>query len=128
MKLLLDTHAVVWFYLADPKLSANASAAIVDPANEIWVRPASYWEIPIKIARGRYAITEPYEDFWRNAIDGNGFSILPVLPRHTAWLTAMPFHHQDPFDRLIFAKALAEGMALVSADAIVASYGLTRIW
>jgi PIN domain nuclease of toxin-antitoxin system len=122
VKLLLDTHAVLWFYLADPQLSARATA------NEKWVRPASYWEVAIKISVGKYVLAQPYEDFWRNAIDANGFQILPIRPRHTALLTTMPFHHRDPFDRLIIAQALAEGMSLVSADALVAAYGVPRVW
>ena len=116
MNLLLDTHAVLWFYLADPQLSAAASAAIIDPANDKWVSPASYWEIAIKISTGKYMLAQPYEDFWRNAIDANGFRILHVLPKHTSLLTTLRYHHRDPFDRLIIAQSLAESMSLVSGD------------
>jgi hypothetical protein len=70
----------------------------------------------------------PYEDFWRNAIDANGFQILHILPRHTTLLTTMPYHHRDPFDRLIIAQALAEGMSLVSTDSIIDAYSVARIW
>jgi PIN domain nuclease of toxin-antitoxin system len=128
VKLLLDTHTVLGFYLADPQLSAAASAAIIDPPNEKWVSPASYWEIAIKISTGKYALAQPYEDFWRNAIDANGFRILPVLPKHTSLLTTLPFHHRDPFDRLIIAQSLAEGMSLVSADSVIDTYGVPRVW
>ena len=128
MKLLLDTHTVLCFYSADPQLSAAASAAIIDPANEKWVSPASYWEIAIKISTRKYAFAQPYEDFWRNAIDANGFQILHILPRHTALLTTMPYHHRDPFDRLIIAQALTEGMSVVSADSIIDAYSVARIW
>jgi PIN domain nuclease of toxin-antitoxin system len=131
VKLLLDTHAVLWFYLADPQLSAPAIAAITDPANEKWVSPASYWEVGIKISIGKYAIAQPFEDLWRNAIDMNGFQILPVLPRHAAAVAALPFppnNHRDPFDRLIVAQAQVEGMSLVSADSLLDAYGITRIW
>ncbi len=131
MKLLLDTHTVLWFYLADPQLSVTASAAIMDPANEKWVSPASYWEVAIKISVGKYAIAQPFEDFWRNAIDRNAFQILPVLPRHAAAVATLPFprnNHRDPFDRLIVAQALVEGMSVVSADSMLDAYGITRIW
>jgi PIN domain nuclease of toxin-antitoxin system len=128
MRLLLDTQAVVWFYLADPRLSGPANTAIVDPANEKWVSPATYWEIAIKISTRKYILTQPYEDFWRNAIDANGFEVLHILPRHAALLTAMPYHHRDPFDRLIVAQALAECMSIVSADLIIDAYGVARIW
>jgi PIN domain nuclease of toxin-antitoxin system len=83
VKLLLDTHPVLWFYLADPQLSAAATAAIMDPANEKWVSPASYWGVAIKISIGKYAIAQPLEDFWRNAIDMNGFQILTTATRST---------------------------------------------
>lgn len=128
MKLLLDTHTVLWFYLADPQLSASANAAIVDPANEKWVSPASYWEIAIKISIGKYVLAQPYEDFWQNAIDANGFQILHILRRHTVLLTTMSYHHRDPFDRLIIAQAMAEGMPVVCADAISDAYGISRVW
>ena len=128
MRLLLDIHTVLWFYLSDPQLSPTASAAIMDPANEKWVSPASYWEIAIKISTGKYVLAQPYENFWRNAIDANGFQILPILPRHTALLTTMPYHHRDPFDRLIVAQALAEGMSVVSADPNIDAYGVARVW
>lgn len=131
MKLLLDTHTVLWFYLADPQLSATASAAIVDPANEKWVSPASYWEVAIKISIGKYALAEPFEDFWRNAIDMNAFQILHVLPRHAAAVATLPYppsNHRDPFDRVIVAQAIVEGMNIVSGDSELDSYGITRIW
>jgi PIN domain nuclease of toxin-antitoxin system len=128
MRLLLDTHTLLWFALNDPHLSAMARAAIMDPANEKWVSPASYWEVAIKISTGKYTLAVPYEDFWRNAIDANGFQYLHILPRHTALLTTMPYHHRDPFDRLIIAQALAEGMTVVCADSIFDAYGISRIW
>jgi PIN domain nuclease of toxin-antitoxin system len=128
MKLLLDTHTLLWFHLADPQLSAPALAAILDPANEKWVSPASYWEIAIKISIGKYILARPYEDFCRNAIDANGFQILHILPRHTALLTTLPFHHRDPFDRLMIAQATAEGMSVVCDDAIFDAYGVRRVW
>jgi PIN domain nuclease of toxin-antitoxin system len=131
VKLLLDTHAVLWFYLADPKLSAAAMAAIMDPENEKWVSPASYWEVAIKISIGKYAIAQSFEDFWRGALDLNGFRILHVLTRHAGKVASLPFppnNHRDPFDRIIVAQALVEGMGVVSADANLDAYGITRIW
>jgi PIN domain nuclease of toxin-antitoxin system len=128
MRFLLDTHTLPWFYLADPQLSGAALAAILDPANEKWVSPASYWEIAIKVSTGKYVLAEPYEDFMRNAIDANGFRYLHILPRHTSALVSMPYHHRDPFDRLLIAQAQTEAMAIVSVDTIFDSYGVPRIW
>ena len=131
MKLLPDTHTVLWFYLADPQLSVAASAAIVDPANEKWVSPASYWEVAIKISTGKYAIAQPFEDFWQYAIDMNGFSVLHIQTRHAAVVARLPFPptgHRDPFDRLIVAQAKVEGMTIVSSDPKLDAYGITRLW
>ena len=128
MTLLLDTHTFLWFNLGDQRLKASARALIEDPAHAKWVSPASYWEIAIKIRLGKYALPQPYEEFMAKAIDGNGFVILPVEPKHTAVLTTLPFHHRDPFDRLIIAQAMVEGFDVVSGDAVFDSYPVKRLW
>ncbi len=95
------------------------------------VSPASYWEVAIKISTGRYVIAQPFEDFWRNAIDLNGFAILHVQTRHAAAVATLPFpptDHRDPFDRLIVVQAKVEGMTIVSSDAKLDSYGVARLW
>ena len=128
MRLLLDTHAFLWFVLGDPRLVRTALDDILDPAWEKLVSPASYWEIAIKISLGKYALNEPYEAFMQRNIFGNGFSILPIEPKHTATLTALPFHHRDPFDRLLVAQALVEQVPILSIDAALDAYGITRLW
>ena len=105
MRLLLDTHAFLWFLLDDPQLSDTARVAIEDPLNDIEVSPASYWEIAIKIRLGKYVLPEPYQMFMEREIAENDFRILPIEPRHTALLTTMPLHHKDPFDRMLVAQA-----------------------
>jgi PIN domain nuclease of toxin-antitoxin system len=96
MRLLLDTHTFLWFILDDPRLSLTARNLIEDPANEVEVSPASYWEIAIKIKLGKYALPQPYQHFMETQIAANDFQILPIEPRHTALLTAMQLHHKDP--------------------------------
>lgn len=128
MRILLDTHTLLWFALSDPRLSANATSLILDPAHEKLVSPASYWEIAIKISTKKYALASPYEDFFRGAIDDNGFRVLAIEPRHTAALTTMLYHHKDPFDRLIIAQAMVENVSLVSVDSGFDAYGVTRLW
>jgi PIN domain nuclease of toxin-antitoxin system len=128
VKLLLDTHAFLWYALDDANLSAKAESLIDDPANDEFISPASYWELAIKISVGKYTLVQPYEDFLRQGIDGNGFIILPIHWRHTARLTNMPFHHRDPFDRLMIAQALVEQMPIVSNDALFDPYGVQRLW
>jgi len=97
LRLLLDTHTLLWFALSDPQLSGTATALIMDPGNEKLVSPASYWEIAIKISIKKYVLEKPYEVFRDEAIDRNGFGYLHIEPQHTAALTALPFHHKDPF-------------------------------
>jgi PIN domain nuclease of toxin-antitoxin system len=77
VRLLLDTHTLLWFYLGDAQLSGRASALILDPGNSKVISPASYWEIAIKVSLGKYVLNEPYEDLIQHAIFDNGFDILP---------------------------------------------------
>ena len=92
------------------------------------VRPASYWEVAIKLSVGKLTLTKPYEQFMDEAIRGNGFEVLPILVPHTAIVATVPFHHRDPFDRLLVAQALAEDIPLVSADDTLDRYGVRRLW
>ena len=128
MRVLLDTHTFLWFVLGDSKLSATARKEIENPSNGKFVSPASYWETAIKISIGKYTLPQPYEQFIQKAIDDNGFVILPVEPKHTAVLTNLPFHHRDPFDRLIVAQAMVEQMPVVSGDPAFDAYPVKRIW
>ena len=128
MRLLLDTHTFLWFVTNDPLLSATAQALIADPTNEIVVSPASYWEVAIKVSIGKYPLTVPFEQFFTEGIEGNGFSILPVEIRHAAMLASLPMHHKDPFDRMIISQAIVEQIPVVSVDVAFDPYGVTRLW
>jgi PIN domain nuclease of toxin-antitoxin system len=128
MRLLLDTQTLLWFGLDDARLSSPARALIEDGNNQVAVSPASYWEIAIKIALGKYVLTQPYEPFFQHVFAANAMTILPVEIRHTAILTTLPQHHRDPFDRLIIAQALAEGLPIVGNDSTFDAYGVTRLW
>ncbi len=128
MRVLLDTHALYWYIEGDSQLSTTARTLIQDAANEVLISPASYWEIAIKISLGKWQLNRPYADFIAIGLQEYGFLILPILPAHTARLIGMPFHHKDPFDRLLAAQALAEEIPLVSADTAFDDYGVTRWW
>lgn len=128
MTVLLDTHTFLWFVLNDPKLSGPAKAVIEDPTTDVLVSPASYWEIAIKVRQKRLDLFAPYADFMHRGIAGNHFDVLPVEPQHCERTIALPFHHKDPFDRLLAAQALAEGVPLVSADVVFDQYGVRRTW
>jgi PIN domain nuclease of toxin-antitoxin system len=128
VKLILDTHAFLWFVTNDPLLSATAKALIADPTNEVVISPASYWEIAIKVSIGKYPMTVPFEQFFMQGVEGNDFSILPIEIRHAAVLASLPMHHKDPFDRMIISQAIAEQMDVVSIDVAFDPYGVTRLW
>jgi PIN domain nuclease of toxin-antitoxin system len=128
MRLLLDSHTFLWFVLNDPQLSSVALNLIHDPANDILISPASYWEIAIKVRLGKINLKASYDDFMQRGIAGNDFEILPIEPRHTSLLTTLPLHHRDPFDRLLIAQAMIEAIAIVSIDATFDSYGVQRLW
>jgi PIN domain nuclease of toxin-antitoxin system len=128
VKLLLDTQAFLWFVLNDARLSPAARTLLIDPANELLLSPASYWEIAIKVSIGKYQVPGSFKDFMDRQIVHNQLSILPVAVSHAAGIVALPFHHRDPFDRLLIAQALAENVPLVSADTVVDAYGVTRLW
>ena len=128
MRLLLDTHTFLWFLLYDLRLSTTARELIDDPANDIEVSPATYWEIAIKISLGKYELPEPYDVFIEREIATNDFRILPIEPKHTAVLIILPYHHRDPFDRLLVAQAMAEDIPIVSVDLAFDAYPVTRLW
>ncbi len=128
MRLLLDTHALVWFYQSDAKLNASAEAAIADSANEIYVSPVNHWGVAIKLSMRKSILNVPFDVFIQEAIFDVGFKILSIEPKHTALLAILPFHHKDPFDRILIAQALAEGLSIVSGDAVFDAYGVTRVW
>ncbi len=128
MKLLLDTHALLWFATNDAQLSRTADSVIADSQNEVFVSPASYWELAIKVSIGKYPLSVPFETFIRNAIDGNQFQILAIEPKHVAEVCSLPHYHRDPFDRLIIAQAIVEQMTVVSSDKEFRAYPITRLW
>jgi PIN domain nuclease of toxin-antitoxin system len=128
LRLLLDTHTLLWFGLNDPQLSGTAMSLIIDAVNEKLVSPASYWEIAIKISVRKDALATPYDVFMKEAIDRNGFGYLHIETKHTSKLTALPFHHKDPFDRLIVAQAITEGIPIVSNDSVLDAYANKRLW
>jgi PIN domain nuclease of toxin-antitoxin system len=128
MKLLLDTHAFLWFINGNSKLSFRAREWIEDEANAKWVSAASLWEMAIKISLGRLSLEQPFEVLIPSQLELNGFSLLPLRISHIAKTIPLPFHHRDPFDRVLAAQCLAEEMAVVSADAVFDKYSIPRCW
>ena len=113
--------------LDDERLSIPARTAI-EQTEILFLSPVSHWEIAIKIALGKYALPEPFAEFMARELAANDMTILPIEISHTAQLTTLPFHHRDPFDRLIIAQALKDELPLVSIDSQFDAYGVKRIW
>ena len=128
MRLLLDTHVLLWYYLDDPQLKPTARSMIEDPINRIFASPANHWEVAIKLKTGKIKLGVPFRVFIQEAIHDNGFSIIPIEPTHTEILTTLPLHHRDPFDRMLVAQTISEGMSILSADAILDLYPVQRLW
>ena len=128
MQLLLDTHAFLWWVSDAPELSPRARTAVGDAGNECFVSAASCWEIAIKVATGKLELDGTAERFIPQQMSVNGFRELPVEIRHALAVSRLPFHHRDPFDRLLVCQALSEDLAIVSADPIFRRYGVKRIW
>jgi PIN domain nuclease of toxin-antitoxin system len=101
MKLLLDTHAMLWFIMGDARLSATARAAIENPADEKLVSAGSLWEMAIKVSLGKLKLAEPFGQLIPRELTRNGFQILPLSIAHVEVVSSLPFLHRDPFDRLL---------------------------
>lgn len=128
MRHLADSHALLWYTIDDPKLSRAAKSLMSDPANEILISPASYWEIAIKVSMRKLKLQQPYEDFIDACLNKYGFNALPIEPKHTSTLINLPLHHKDPFDRLLIAQAVVEQLPIIGNDAAMDAYGVTRLW
>jgi PIN domain nuclease of toxin-antitoxin system len=128
VRLLLDTHALLWWLAGDERLSEAARAAIADAANEVYVSAASAWEVTTKHRRGKLPGAGPLAvDFAREVVR-QGFRPLEITQGHGEDAGALPGPHRDPFDRMLIAQARHEHMALVSSEAAVDGYGVARLW
>jgi PIN domain nuclease of toxin-antitoxin system len=128
MKVLIDTHSLIWYVDQDQLLSRIAHAAITDPANDLLFSAGSLWEIAIKVGLNRLSLSLPYRRWMDKAIIDLDLGILPITLQHADAQASLPHHHRDPFDRLLVAQSLVEGVPVVSADAQLDSYGITRVW
>ena len=128
MNFLLDTHIFLWFVAGDAKLSQTARELIEDPANQPLLSVASLWETAIKISLGKLNLGQPFETFIPQQMALNGIDLLAIELDHTTIVSKLPFHHRDPFDRLLVAQAMTEGIPLVSADEAFDAYSIKRLW
>ena len=126
--LLLDTQAMLWFFWDDPQLSADAKASIEDADNRKLVSIASCWEVAIKVGLGKLDLGESSRSFLPREIARNNFELLPISLEHAITVEGLPLHHRDPFDRMLIAQAMVEGLTTVGADAVFDQYGVARLW
>jgi PIN domain nuclease of toxin-antitoxin system len=127
MKILLDTHAFIWFVEDDIQLPDSLKRIIESPSNEIYLSIASIWEMAIKIQLKKLKIDKSIKEII-DLVSYNGFELLPILPEHIIKLSTLDFHHRDPFDRIVIAQGMVENHQIVSKDKVFDKYGVNRTW
>ncbi len=129
MRILLDSHAFLWYISSDSKLSPAAEKVITE-SQEVFVSVATLWELSLKHANGKLTLAAPPKEFFEVHLDRNQFRTLEIRASHVFEATTMQSHgaHKDPFDRLLAAQAITESLSIVSIDSQLDQYGLIRIW
>jgi PIN domain nuclease of toxin-antitoxin system len=128
MQLLLDTHTFLWFIRGSPQLSVKAQKMIEATANDIRLSIASPWETGIKVSTGKLTLGRPVDEFFEERMRLNRITFLAITLPQIACVSTLPFHHRDPFDRMLVAQSLTENIPIVSADAALDAYGIVRLW
>lgn len=128
MRALLDTSAFLWSISDSEKLSTNARQVIADLENEIFLSTASLWEIAIKTSLGKLALLQPFDQLIPAQMEQSAISVLPIEVQHLSKIIDLPFHHRDPFDRLIIAQSLYENLPVITKDAAFSRYSVQLIW
>lgn len=131
MKLLLDTHTFLWYYSGHSELNENIKQLLSSSQNEFWISMVSFWEISIKHSIGKLDLDKSFEEFCQDVMK-QGFQVLPLELVHFVKANQLPFHHRDPFDRVLVSQALSEEMNFVSKDILLDLYfeneNCSRIW
>ncbi|MBW2523445.1 MAG: type II toxin-antitoxin system VapC family toxin [Deltaproteobacteria bacterium] len=128
MRCLLDTHVFLWLAAADERLPAGCVELFEDTKNDFVLSRASVWEMAIKQSLGRLKLGRSLAGLIELAIEEQGLGLLGIELAHVAHVASLPFHHHDPFDRLLVAQALIEGLPLLSDKPVFDDYGVLRIW
>lgn len=125
---LLDTHTFLWFITGNERLSGQAREVLEDREGAMLISVASLWEIAIKHGLGKLTLDRPFESLIPGELERQRIGTLGISADHLSELVRLPLHHRDPFDRLIVAQALSEGVPVISADPAFDPYGVQRIW
>lgn len=127
MRLLLDTQAWLWMQVSPDRFSAEALALVEDEGNELLLSAASSWEIAIKFALGKLPLPEPPAEYVPSRLELSGTKALAVEHRHALHVATLPHHHRDPFDRLLVAQAMLEGLPILTSDEVLGRYGVETL-
>lgn len=127
MRFLIDTHIFIWFINGDNQLPSPVLSQIENPQNTCMISIASIWEMGIKYGMGRLELNNDFSAINRFLYD-NSIQILPVNFEHIQKLTELPFHHRDPFDRVIIAQAISEQMSIITKDELFSHYSINILW
>ena len=128
MKYLLDTHSLVWFFAGHPNLSNKVREIMEDDNHQKLISLVSVWEMGIKQSKGKFNLSLPLEDYINNNIKLEDFDLLPIKLNHVSLITSLPFHHNDPFDRLLIAQSIIENIPILSKDIAFDAYDVNRLW
>jgi PIN domain nuclease of toxin-antitoxin system len=128
MRVMLDTHAFLWFVSDEPRLSETARTLIEDPATNPFLSIASVWEMAIKVGLGKLTPHVPFPMLIAEQLNENGIALLAITVDHALRVAQLPYHHRDPFDRMLIAQAITEGLPIIGADSVFDAYSVTRIW
>ena len=128
MRFLLDSHAFLWWLDGSANISEAARSVLRVRKNEIFVSLACVWEMAVKTSLGKLRLALPFERFMTENLGRNTFTLFPVEFRHVLGVASLPFHHRDPFDRLLVAQSIEDEIPVISADTIFDRYGAQRIW
>jgi PIN domain nuclease of toxin-antitoxin system len=128
VRLLLDTHTLIWAVDDPTQLGPRAAAELRELSNELLLGAGALWEMSIKVGLQKLDLSQPYRQWMNQAIADLGLTILPITVAYADAQATLPRHHGDPFDRLLVAQAIVEGIPVVSTDAQLDAYGVTRIW
>lgn len=128
MKYLLDTHVLLWIANDDSQLSKKTKNIFLNEKNDIFLSTASIWEMAIKISLRKLNVNEPLKNFIKTKVIGNKIKIINISVEHLFVLESLPFHHRDPFDRLIIAQSIIEKIPVLSKDTMFKKYDINLIW
>ena len=128
MRLLLDTHALLWWWSDDERLSKKARTAIADERNDVFVSAASAWEVAIKHRLGKLPGMPEAESRFVELVAADGFATLPISQHHALRAGGLAQAHRDPFDRMLAAQGEIEGLTLVTCDAALSAFAVRRLW